>query len=251
MYLRFGIFIAAVLIFGLFQKWRPLVKLKDTGYKRSLYNFLHPALAQGLLFVFFTVVGASFFEISKGLSVGLFYLFELPYWLRFLITFVVFDFALYLQHLASHRWTWFWGIHRMHHSDEELTTSTAIRFHVLEIFISAIWKGLLIIALGASLEIFVFFEIFLSFCALFNHSNMQIGAAFNAFLEKFLVTPELHRIHHSTDLKLTHSNFGFSVILWDKLFGTFNESRPVEDVGVKGLNMTSLKAQLLLKGESS
>ncbi|MGH1468646.1 MAG: sterol desaturase family protein [Bdellovibrionales bacterium] len=217
--------------------------------KRFSHNFLHVLISQVLLFLFFYIVGKNFFEFSNVLRVGLFYHLDLPNWVELIAMFIVFDLALYLQHRASHRWAWFWNIHKMHHSDKVMTTSTAVRFHFLEIFISAFWKGVLITLLGASLRNFMWFEVFLSSCALFNHSNLKIKESLNQFIEKFLMTPELHRIHHSTDLRLTHSNFGFSVILWDKLFNSFNENQDVPKIGVEGLEWESFKSQILLKNK--
>lgn len=236
-----------MLLFLFLQRQFSLKASNHDSLKRLIKNFSHVLLAQVMMFSFFYLVGETFFDISEGLKFGVFYKLDAPTWAKLLFTFVLFDFALYLQHLASHRWRWFWRIHSMHHSDKMFTTSAALRFHFVEIFISAMWKGLLIVLFGISFRDFVLFELFLSSCALFNHSNIKIKSSLNGFLEKFLVTPELHRIHHSTDLSLTHSNFGFSVIIWDKLFKTFSENQDVPKVGVLGLNQEDFKSQILLK----
>lgn len=241
------LFIVLLALLVFLQKRFPLKKDNLETPKRFIQNFSHVLLSQTALFIFFLVIGKSFFVVSNSLKIGLFYQFEGFVGLKFFVVFMVFDLALYLQHYVSHRWQWFWKIHRMHHSDKMLTTSTAVRFHFLEIIISAVWKGVVIILLGASLKDFVYFEAFLSSCALFNHSNLKLPQKWTKPLGKILVTPGLHRIHHSTDLSLTHSNFGFSVIVWDKIFKTFNESLDVLEVGVQGLNGESFKTQILLR----
>ncbi len=246
---RLLIFVLLLVLFMGLQALKPLKRDNKETVRRFSHNFLHVLVAQVLMFLFFYFAGKNFFELSNVLRVGVFYHLDPPNWLRLLTVFIVFDLALYLQHRASHRWSWFWNIHKMHHSDKVMTTSTAVRFHFLEIFVSAFWKGSLIILLGASLRNFMWFEVFLSSCALFNHSNIKIKTSVNQFLEKILMTPELHRIHHSTDLRLAHSNFGFSVIVWDKLFKSFNENQDVPKIGVEGLNWESFKSQILLRNK--
>ncbi len=220
----------------LLQKWRPLKKNNIENPKRLFHNFFHGFISQAFLLMFFYTIGKNFFKLSHSLNWGVFYHIDTPNWLNLIIVFIVFDLALYAQHNASHRWPWFWKLHKVHHSDNMMTVSTAVRFHFLEIFISALWKGFIIILLGVSLRNFMWFEVFLSSCTLFNHSNIKIKGNINKVIEKLLFTPKLHRVHHSTDLKLTLSNFGFSFILWDKLFKTFNESKDIQEVGVKGLS---------------
>lgn len=246
---RVLIFISVLSLFLFLQNRFALKKDNIETLKRFTQNFSHVLVAQIFMMSFFYIVGKNFFELSNVLRWGLFYQVDIPNWLCLIVVFVVFDLALYTQHRASHRWSWFWKIHRMHHSDKVMTTSTAVRFHFIEIFISAIWKGFLIILLGASLRNFMWFEVFLSSCALFNHSNLRIKEGINKVVEKVLMTPELHRIHHSTDLRLTHSNFGFSVIIWDKLFKSFNKNRDVPEIGVEGLDWESFKSQILLKNK--
>ncbi len=245
---RILIFIFFLITFLLLQKWRPLKKDNIETFKRFFHNFFHVFISQIFLFMFFYITGKNFFELSNFLKWGLFYQINTPNWLNLIITFIVFDLALYIQHSASHKWPWFWKIHKVHHSDNAMTVSTAVRFHFLEIFISALWKGFIIILLGVSLRNFIWFEVFLSSCSLFNHSNIKLKEDINKVIEKFLFTPKLHRIHHSTDSKLALSNFGFSIILWDKLFNSFNESKDVQTVGIKNLNWhKSFWSQLKLK----
>ncbi len=247
--LRPLIFISILVSLLVIQKFFYIKKDNVETLKRFTQNFLHVLLGQVFMLGVFYFAGKNFFDLSDSLKVGLFYMLSFPLWLKVALTFVIFDLALYTQHRASHRWAWFWKLHKLHHSDKVQTTSSAVRFHFLEIFVSALWKGLLIVLLGASFEHFMWFEVLLSSCALFNHSNIKLPRGLNSFLEVFLVTPELHRIHHSTDLKLTHSNFGFSVIIWDKIFGSFNENQDVPEIGIAGLTQSTFINQILLRNE--
>ncbi len=234
-----------VLFLFLQNKFRLNEKKESFGHFAS--NFLHSVFSQIFLFIFFYSLGFEFYEFSRTHQLGAFYLIDLKPPLQFVITFLVFDLALYLQHRLSHKWKWLWRIHSVHHSDRVMSTSTALRFHFLEILISALWKGVVFVFLGASLRDFVIFEVFLSSFALFNHSNLRINKSLNVLLQKFLVTPELHRIHHSTDLSLSRTNFGFSVIFWDQIFGSFSAHQEVVEVGVDGLIQEGFWKQFFLK----
>ena len=150
---------------------------------------------------------------------GLLRLAELPAWLSLLITVVALDCAIYWQHRAMHQWPVLWRLHRVHHSDILLDTSSGVRFHPLEILLSMVYKMAVVIALGASAEAVLIYEVLLSSFALFNHSNWRMGG--DALLRNIIVTPDVHRVHHSTIEQETNSNYGNLLVLWDKLFGSY------------------------------
>jgi len=152
---------------------------------------------------------------------GLLNLLQAPSWLAVAVSLLVLDFAIYLQHIASHRWTWFWRLHRVHHTDLEFDATTAVRFHPLELMVSMIYKMLVIILLGAHPSAVIAFEIILNGAALFNHSNIDIPEAWDKKLRWLIVTPDMHRIHHSTVPAETDSNYGFSISCWDRLCRTY------------------------------
>lgn len=141
-----------------------------------------------------------------------------------LLAFVILDFAVWLEHVVSHKWSWLWRIHRMHHADTGFDLTTALRFHPLEILLSMLWKAAVIVALGAPPVAVLVFEVVLNGAAMFNHANIRLPKAVDALLRLLIVTPDMHRIHHSTDRRETDSNYGFNLAIWDRLFSTYTEA---------------------------
>jgi sterol desaturase/sphingolipid hydroxylase (fatty acid hydroxylase superfamily) len=136
----------------------------------------------------------------------------------------VLDLAVWFQHLVSHKVPIFWRIHRVHHADSEMDATTALRFHPIEILLSFIWKGLVIVLLGGPVEAVLIFEIVLNASAVFGHANVRIPSKFDWLLRLLIVTPDMHRIHHSVVRRETDSNYGFYLSVWDRLFGTYVEA---------------------------
>ena len=131
------------------------------------------------------------------------------------------DLAIYAQHVAAHRWRWLWRLHQVHHSNLDFDTTTAVRFHPLEILLSMLYKVLWVLALGAPPLAVIAFEIILSACALFNHGNVNLPSKFEHGLRWLLIMPDLHRFHHSARPQETDSNYGFSLSCWDRCFKTY------------------------------
>lgn len=150
---------------------------------------------------------------------GLLQLADLPPALTVIATVILMDCAIYWQHRAMHQWPLLWRLHRVHHSDLQLDTSSGVRFHPLEILLSMFYKMAVVIALGASAEAVLIYEVLLSSFALFNHSNWAMPA--DALIRKLIVTPDVHRVHHSVIARETNSNYGNLLVLWDKLFGSY------------------------------
>lgn len=138
-----------------------------------------------------------------------------------MVCLLLLDLAIYAQHVATHHWPWLWRLHRMHHSDMHVDTTTALRFHPLEIVLSMGWKALVLAILGAPPGAVLLFEILLNGTALFNHANLRLPARLDRFLRCFVVTPDMHRVHHSVSVFETNSNYGFNLPWWDWLFGTY------------------------------
>jgi len=154
-------------------------------------------------------------------SLGLFNIFELPMLVVFPLSLLILDFVIYLQHRLFHAIPLLWRLHRMHHTDVEFDFTTAIRFHPIEIILSIVIKLIVVLLLGAPAIAVLVFEILLSSTALFNHSNINISKPIDKVLRWFVVTPDMHRVHHSVYKTETDSNFGFSIPWWDRLFGTY------------------------------
>jgi len=128
---------------------------------------------------------------------------------------------IYWQHVAFHKVPILWRLHKVHHADRDLDATSGLRFHPVEIILSMLYKIGLVIVLGAPVLAVIIFEIVLNACALFNHSNVRLPRWLERPLRLVIVTPALHRIHHSVVERETNSNYGFSVIIWDRLFGSF------------------------------
>lgn len=152
---------------------------------------------------------------------GLLHSLAVPQWLAVIATLLVLDFAIYCQHIVSHRWPLLWRLHQVHHTDLEFDATTAVRFHPLEIVISMLYKVLCIYLLGAEPHAVIAFEIILNGAATFNHSNVRIAPAVDKALRYLLVTPDMHRIHHSSLRAEIDSNYGFSISCWDRLCKTY------------------------------
>jgi sterol desaturase/sphingolipid hydroxylase (fatty acid hydroxylase superfamily) len=146
---------------------------------------------------------------------------NLPLWAEILIAFTALDFAMWAQHLATHKVPVLWRMHQVHHADRDLDVSTAIRFHPFEIIISTLWKALCVLALGVPASVFIAFEAWLGANALFNHSNVELPRWLDRLLRAFLVTPDMHLVHHSTTISEQNNNYGFALTIWDRLFGTY------------------------------
>ena len=134
---------------------------------------------------------------------------------------VILDFAIWSQHYASHKFSWLWRIHRVHHLDICVDASTAVRFHPAEILVSFAYKTVLVIGLGVSPIAIAGFEIILAASAMFNHANLRLPDTLDGILRTIIVTPDMHRIHHSIDPLEHDSNYGFFFSFWDRAFGVY------------------------------
>lgn len=152
---------------------------------------------------------------------GLLNALALPTWLAGLMAFVVLDFAIYLQHVLFHAVPAFWRLHRMHHADLEFDVTTGVRFHPLEILLSMGIKLAVVAALGPPAIAVMVFEIMLNATSMFSHGNVRLPARLDGVLRWLVVTPDMHRVHHSIRPQETNSNFGFNLPWWDRLFGTY------------------------------
>lgn len=158
---------------------------------------------------------------AADLSVGLFNTVDWPVWLEILIVFVALDFAIWFQHVISHKIPILWRLHRVHHADRDFDVTTAIRFHPIEIGLSMLFKVALVYALGASVTAVILFEIVLNGAAMFNHANIRLPEEWDRRLRQIIVTPDMHRVHHSTDRREHNTNYGFNLSIWDRLFQTY------------------------------
>ena len=184
----------------------------------------------GVVVVNTLVVRLAFPTASVGLALlgeargwGLLNLIELPFWLSVVIAVVVLDGVIYLQHVMFHAVPALWRLHRMHHADQDFDVTTGARFHPIEILLSMVLKLGAVAALGPPALGVLIFELLLNATAMFNHGNWRLPLALDRGLRWFVVTPDMHRVHHSIVPEETNSNFGFSLPWWDRLFGTYRD----------------------------
>jgi sterol desaturase/sphingolipid hydroxylase (fatty acid hydroxylase superfamily) len=172
----------------------------------------------------------------------------LPHWLSVALAIIVLDFAIWLQHVISHKVPAIWAFHQVHHADPDIDVTTAVRFHPVEIALSMLYKMVWVIALGASPLAVVLFEMILNAGAMFNHANVALPAWLDRVLRWIIVTPDMHRVHHSV-LRVEHdSNYGFSLSVWDRLAGTYTEQpRAGHDLMTIGLGAYRSEAPTRLK----
>lgn len=152
---------------------------------------------------------------------GLFHFIKLPQPIETILSIVMLDLAIYWQHRLFHRIPLFWRLHRTHHTDIAYDVTTGVRFHPLEIVLSVTIKIALIVMLGANIFAVLIFEVSLNAFAIFNHANIKLSLQWDAFIRKFIVTPDMHRVHHSTHPHEHHKNFGFTLSCWDYLFSSY------------------------------
>ncbi len=219
--LRFGVFIGILSLMAIWEALSPTRCLSTSRRQRWTINLVLAALNAGVMRI--SIDAAAWLAANWALDqqFGLFNNLPVPDWLNISLSLFLLDLAIYAQHVAAHRWQWFWRLHQVHHSDLDFDTTTAVRFHPLEIMLSMAYKVLLVIALGADPLAVIAFEIILNGCALFNHGNVSLPPLFERMLRYLLVTPDMHRIHHSALQQETDSNFGFSLSCWDRLFKTY------------------------------
>ena len=176
-----------------------------------------------ILKIVFPVAAIEFAASVHGGGLGLMGLFSLPGWIEFLVAIVILDLAIYLQHILFHAAPSLWRLHRMHHQDLDFDVTTGVRFHPVEILLSMGIKFMVIAALGPSAAAVLVFEAVLNGMSMFNHANAKIPLGVDAVLRKLVVTPDMHRVHHSISPNETNSNFGFNLSVWDRLFGTYRD----------------------------
>lgn len=157
-------------------------------------------------------------------NIGLFNFFEFSIFSSIVLSIIVLDLIIYAQHRLFHKIDFFWNFHKIHHSDMDYDVTTAVRFHPIELIISMFIKITFIFLLGVRIEAFILFEIILSSFALFNHSNIRLPKILDVILRYVIVTPPMHRIHHSIYSKELNSNYGFNISLWDRIFNSYTKN---------------------------
>lgn len=176
------------------------------------------------------LAGIALWADSQGL--GLFNLLEAPMWLVGVASLLILDLAVWAQHVAMHHVPFLWRMHRVHHADPHIDVTTALRFHPAEILVSLIWKAAVVIAFGIPAWAAFVFEVALNAFAQFNHANWAMSKRADSWLRQIIVTPDMHRVHHSVVRAEANRNFGFCLSIWDRLFRLY---KPQPDAGHDGM----------------
>jgi sterol desaturase/sphingolipid hydroxylase (fatty acid hydroxylase superfamily) len=202
-----------------FRPRRALAFGRQSRWMTHIIFFLGNAVIGRLLA--FIIVVASAANWAQQQHFGLFNLTNWPWWIEALLAFILLDFAVWLQHLVMHKVPLLWRAHCVHHSDPDMDVTTALRFHPFELIVSTLYKSAWVAMLGVPVIIALAFELWLSANALFNHSNIKLPVPVDRMIRPFLVTPDMHLVHHSTDMQEQHKNYGFALTIWDRLAGTY------------------------------
>ena len=214
-------------------EWRwPRRTLSLSRARRWPANLAIILIDSGVLRWLFPVLAVGMAELAENRSWGLFHGLNAPFWLAFIATLLLLDLTIYAQHVAFHKIPLLWRLHRMHHTDLDFDVTTALRFHPLEIALSMLLKLAVVVLLGASPVAVMLFEVILNATALFNHGNVRLSRKLDRALRWVLVTPDMHRVHHSIHREETDSNFGFNLPWWDRLFGTYRDQPRDGHVGM-------------------
>lgn len=222
--IRLGVFLGLFALFAVVEAYAPRRKRTQPRQNRWLTNWaivILDTLTLRLLAVAMPLlaVGAALDAQAQGW--GLMNALNLSDWLAVLLTMLIFDFAIWAQHLVTHKIPLLWRIHRVHHADRDIDVTTAIRFHPVEIALSMLLKIGLVYLLGPPALGIILFEIILNGTAMFNHANIRLPLWLDTILRRVLVTPDMHRVHHSIHRHEHDSNYGFALSIWDRLFGTY------------------------------
>jgi sterol desaturase/sphingolipid hydroxylase (fatty acid hydroxylase superfamily) len=233
-------------VFAAMAAWEALAPRRARLFPRRVRwvnNLGLVALNTLLVRLLFPVAAIGFAAIGAERGWGLLNVLAVPFWPAFVLSLLALDVAIYLQHVMFHAVPLLWRLHRVHHSDPDFDVTTGARFHPIEIALSMGIKFAAIAVIGAPAAAVFAFEVLLNACAMFNHGNVRIPAGLDAVLRRVIVTPDMHRIHHSMAMAETNSNYGFNLAWWDRLLGTYraHSFQPQEEmaIGVEGITGTS------------
>ncbi len=229
---RLAAFLGVLAIMAVWEGAMPRRPRTRSRRLRWPVNFGLIAIDAALLRLLFpaALVGVALWAEAQGL--GMFNRIEAPLWLAVGLCVILLDLAVYGQHVATHAIPLLWRLHRVHHLDLDVDVSTGIRFHPIEIVLSHLFKAAVVIALGAPVVAVILFEIILNATSLFNHSNIRLPRQLDAALRLLIVTPDMHRVHHSILERETNSNYGFALSIWDRLFRSYRHAPEAGQMGV-------------------
>ena len=219
--LRLAVFLSVLAAMALWEVAAPRRRREIPRLLRWTNNLALVVLDTAVLRLAFPMLAVGLAILAEQRGWGLFNLLAVPGWLAFVASVVILDLAIYGQHVVFHAVPVLWRLHRMHHADLEFDVTTGLRFHPVEIVLSMAVKLAVVAALGPPALAVLVFEVLLNATALFSHSNVRLPAGLDRVLRWGIVTPDMHRVHHSIDRVETDSNYGFNLSVWDRLFRTY------------------------------
>ena len=219
--IRLGFFFSVLVAMAIWELAAPRRRIEIPRLVRWTNNLGVVILDTVLVRLAFPVAAVGVALLADQNGWGLFNVIDVPIWLAFVLSVIALDFAIYLQHVLFHAVPALWRLHRMHHADLGFDVTTGLRFHPVEILMSMGIKMGVVAALGPPAAAVLVFEVLLNATSMFNHSNVEIPRKVDRVLRWFVVTPDMHRVHHSIIRAETDSNYGFNLPWWDRLLGTY------------------------------
>jgi sterol desaturase/sphingolipid hydroxylase (fatty acid hydroxylase superfamily) len=221
--IRLGFFLGVFGLLALLELVVPRRALAVAKARRWFANLALVGLNTLVLRLLFPAAAVGMALFAQEQRWGLFNYYAIPGWIALIASVLLLDLAIYLQHVMMHAVPALWRLHRVHHADLDFDVTTGARFHTLEIIVSMLIKFAAIVVLGPPAAAVLIFEVLLNATAMFNHSNVRLPLGLDALLRWLVVTPDMHRVHHSVEDDETNSNFGFNLPWWDRLFGTYRD----------------------------
>jgi sterol desaturase/sphingolipid hydroxylase (fatty acid hydroxylase superfamily) len=219
--IRLGFFASTFVLIALWELFAPRRLLQTPKAVRWTNNLGLAVVNILLVRILFPSAAVAMAILANERGVGLLNVFPVPYPLAMILSLLALDLMMYLMHLMFHAVPAFWRVHRVHHADVDFDVTTAVRFHPIQIALSIPIKFAVIFVLGPPVLAVLLFEAAFNAVLVFSHANIRIPSAVDRVLRCFIVTPDVHRLHHSVDATETNSNFGFALTWWDRLFGTY------------------------------
>ena len=221
--IRLGFFFGIFILMATWEVLSPRRPLTTSKWVRWLNNIGVVFLNSFILRLLFPAAAVGMAALSAEQDWGLLNYYSVPYPISVITAVIALDFVIYIQHIMVHAVPVLWRLHRVHHADLDYDVTTGARFHPVEIILSMLIKFATIMVLGPPVVAIIIFEVLLNTTAMFNHSNVKIPLGIDRILRLFVVTPDMHRVHHSVEDDETNSNFGFNLPWWDRLFGTYRD----------------------------
>jgi sterol desaturase/sphingolipid hydroxylase (fatty acid hydroxylase superfamily) len=248
-FIRLAFFIGILLVIGLFEILVPRRGLTTSKANRWFGNLGIVVISTFAVRIVFPITAVQLAVWANQKGWGIFNATDLSYGLVVVLSIIILDFIIYLQHVMFHAVPILWRLHMMHHADLDYDLTTGIRFHPIEILISMVIKFSAIVLLGAPALAVILFEIILNATAMFNHGNFYLPLGLDRVLRWFVVTPDMHRVHHSVFPSETNKNFGFNLPWWDRIMGTYKAQPRLGHEGMTiGLNQFRDPSKLNLLG---